>query len=119
MIKQDTTDIKKYILENNATEKAKENEKDLMILNLENKLKSYSYNNKALQDEISILFPEIKNISVASHIFNENTDSTLTKTIVIYKSTKNISSNDKEKLKQWLKKRIAKNNVELYRDKED
>ncbi|MEM0577960.1 TIGR00341 family protein [Flavobacterium polysaccharolyticum] len=119
LIKQDTTDIKKYILENNATEKAKENEKDLMILNLENKLKSYSYNNKALQDEISILFPEIKNISVASHIFNENTDSTLTKTIVIYKSTKNINSNDEEKLKQWLKKRIAKNNVELYRDKED
>lgn len=121
LIKQDTTDIKKYILENNATEKAKENEKDLMILNLENKLKSYSYsyNNKALQDEISILFPEIKNISVASHIFNENTDSTLTKTIVIYKSTKNLNSNDKEKLKQWLKKRITKNNVELYRDKED
>ena len=56
VIKQDTTDIKKFILENNATEKAKENEKDLMILNLENKLKQNTYNNKALREEIIILF---------------------------------------------------------------
>jgi len=119
LIKQDTTDIKKYILENNATEKARENEKDLMILHLENKLKSYNFNNKALREEISILFPEIKNISVANHVFNENTDSTMTKAIAIYKSSKNLNSNDEERLKQWLKKRIAKNDVELYRDKEN
>lgn len=119
VIKQDTTDIKKYILENNATEKAKENEKDIMILSLENKLKSKSYNNKALREEIAILFPEVSNISVANHVFNENTDSILTKTIAVYKSTKNLNSNDEEKLKQWLQKRISKNNIEIYREKED
>nr|WP_315176635.1 DUF389 domain-containing protein [uncultured Flavobacterium sp.] len=119
VIKQDTTDIKKYILENNATEKAKENEKDIMILSLENKLKSNSYNNKALREEIAILFPEVSNISVANHVFNENTDSTLTKIIAVYKSTKKLNSNDEEKLKQWLKKRISKNNIEIYREKED
>jgi len=119
VIKQDTTDIKKYILENNATEKAKENEKDLMILSLENKLKSNSYNNKALREEIAILFPEVSNISVANHVYNENTDSTLTKTIAVYRSSKNLNSNDEEKLKQWLKKRISKYNIEIYREKED
>lgn len=119
VIKQDTTDIKKYILENNATEKAKENEKDVMILNLENKLKSYSYNNNALREEIAILFPEISNISVANHIFNENSDSTFTKTIAIYKSAKNLTPNDEEKLKEWLKKRISRNSIAIYREKED
>lgn len=118
-IKQDTTDIRKYILENNATEKAKENEKDIMILSLENKLKSNTYNNKALREEITILFPEVSNISVANHVFNENSDSTLTKTIAVYRSTKKLNSIDEEKLKQWLKKRISKDNIEIYREKED
>lgn len=118
-IKQDTTDIRKYILENNATEKAKENEKDITILSLENKLKSNTYNNKALREEITILFPEVSNISVANHVFNENSDSTLTKTIAVYRSTKNLNSIDEEKLKQWLKKRISKDNIEIYREKED
>lgn len=119
VIKQDTTDIKKYIMENNATEKAKENEKDIMILSLENKLKSNTYNNKALREEITILFPEVNNISVANHVFNENSDSTLTKTVAVYRSTKNLNSIDEEKLKQWLKKRISKDNIEIYRQKEN
>jgi uncharacterized hydrophobic protein (TIGR00271 family) len=119
VIKQDTTDIKKYIMENNATEKAKENEKDLMILNLENKLKQNTYNNKALREEIIILFPQIKNISLANHTFNENTDSTITKTVAIYNSTKTLSTSDEDKLKMWLKKRISKNNIELFKEKEE
>ena len=119
VIKQDTTDIKKFILENNATEKAKENEKDLMILNLENKLKQNTYNNKALREEIIILFPQIKNISLANHTFNENTDSTITKTVAIYNSTKTLSTSDEDKLKTWLKKRISKNNIELFKEKEE
>jgi uncharacterized hydrophobic protein (TIGR00271 family) len=119
VIKQDTTDIKKFILENNATEKAKENEKDLMILNLENKLKQNTYNNRALREEIIILFPQIKNISLANHTFNDNTDSTITKTVAIYNSTKTLSTSDEDKLKTWLKKRISKNNIELFKEKEE
>ena len=119
VIKQDTTDIKKFILENNASEKAKENEKDLMILNLENKLKQNTYNNRALREEIIILFPQIKNISLANHTFNENTDSTITKTVAIYNSTKTLSTSDEDKLKTWLKKRISKNNIELFKEKEE
>jgi uncharacterized hydrophobic protein (TIGR00271 family) len=119
IIKQDTTDIKKFIMENNASEKAKDNEKDLMILNLENKLKQNTYNNKELTEEISILFPQIKNISLANHTFNENTDSTITKTVAIYKSTETLNRSDEDKLEMWLKKRIAKNNVVLLEDKKD
>jgi uncharacterized hydrophobic protein (TIGR00271 family) len=117
IIKQDTTDIKKYIIENSATEKAKENEKDLMILQLQNKLKANTYNNRALQEEIGILFPQVSKISLANHVFNENTDSTVTKTIAIYSSLKNLSLQEEEKLKLWLQKRVAKNNVELYKEK--
>ncbi|MGL2988311.1 TIGR00341 family protein [Flavobacterium sp. RSSA_27] len=117
IIKQDTTDIKKYILENSANEKAKENEKDLMILQLQNKLKANTYNNQALQEEIAILFPQVRQISLANHLFNENTDSTVTKTIAIYSSKKNLSSQEEEKLTLWLQKRVAGHPIVLYKEK--
>lgn len=117
IIKQDTTDIKKYILENSANEKAKENEKDLMILQLQNKLKANTYNNQALQEEIAILFPQVRQISLANHLFNENTDSTVTKTIAIYSSKKNLSSQEEEKLTLWLQKRVAVHPIVLYKEK--
>lgn len=114
IFKQDTTDLKKFILENSVSEKAKENEKDLMIMTLQNKIKANSFNNQKLREEVAILFPEITNISVANHIFNENTDSTTTRTVAIYRSAQRISPNKETILEQWLAKRINKKTVELY-----
>lgn len=116
IFKQDTTDLKKFILENSVTEKAKENEKDLMIMTLKNKIKANTFNNEKLREEVSILFPEITDISVANHIFNENTDSTTTKTVAIYRSSKKISTKNEMILKQWLAKRINKKSVALYQE---
>lgn len=114
IFKQDTTDLKKFILENRATEKAEENKKDLMIMRLQNKIKSNSFNNQKLREEVSILFPEITNISLANHVFNEKTDSSKTKTVAIYQSTKKLNPKTEAILKQWLAKRVNKKSVELY-----
>jgi len=116
IIKQDTTDIKKLISENYINENSKETKKDLIIVNLKNKLKSNSFDNKGLRGEISILFPDITNLSIANHTYNENTDSTLIKTVAVYNSRKPLTTNDEKKLKEWLKKRVQKNNVILLRE---
>lgn len=116
IIKQDTTDIKKLISENYINENSKETKKDLIIVNLRNKLKSNSFDNKGLRSEISVLFPDITNLSIANHTYNENTDSTLTKTVVVYNSKKSLTTNDEKKLKEWLMKRVQKNNVILLRE---
>jgi uncharacterized hydrophobic protein (TIGR00271 family) len=116
IIKQDTTDIKKLISENYINENSKETKKDLIIVNLRNKLKSNSFDNKGLRGEISVLFPDITNLSIANHTYNENTDSTLTKTVAVYNSKKPLTTNDEKKLKEWLKKRVQKNNVILLRE---
>ncbi|MGL2995030.1 TIGR00341 family protein [Flavobacterium sp. TSSA_36] len=116
VIKQDTTDIKKLITENYANENSKETKKDLIILNLKNKLKANSFDNKGLREEITIFFPEITNLSIANHIFNENTDSTLTKTVAIYNSKKPLTANDEKKLKEWLTKRVKKKNIVILKE---
>lgn len=116
VIKQDTTDIKKLITENYANQNSNETKKDLIIVNLRNKLKANTFDNKGLKDEISILFPEITNLSIANHVYNENTDSTLTKTIAVYNSKKILSGNDEKRLKDWLKKRVQKTNLILLKE---
>ncbi|MGL5111938.1 MAG: TIGR00341 family protein [Flavobacterium sp.] len=116
IIKQDTTDIKKLITENYMNENSKENKKDLIIINLKNKLKANSFDNKALKEEITVLFPEVTNLSIANHLFYENTDSTLTKTVAVYDSKKVLPLKDEKKLKDWLRKRVQKNNLILLRE---
>jgi hypothetical protein len=40
----------------------------------------------ALLAEVKILFPEIENISLSNHTFNDNTDGTRTVPVLIYKT---------------------------------
>ncbi len=114
-IKQDTTDIKKYILEQIHSGKSELDAKDIKITQLKNEIASNKYNNKALLEEIKIIFPEIENISIANHSFNKNTDITDIHPVLIYKSKINLSAASEERLKLWLQKRLSKEKIEIYR----
>ncbi len=93
----------------------KNHKKDVSILSLKKQLVANKYDNKALLAEIKILFPEVDNISMSNHTFNEGTDSTKTVPVLIYKSTKGLPENSVEKLSKWLQKRLVKDDVEVYR----
>jgi hypothetical protein len=69
--------------------------------------------------EVKILFPEIENISLSNHTFNENTDSTRTVPVLIYKSKEALEEPLEEKLALWLKQRLAKKQIEIYTQKKD
>jgi hypothetical protein len=91
------------------------NEKDITIATLENEIKSNHYDNEVILAEVKILFPEINNLSITNHKFYENTDSLKVYPVLVYQSKTNLSNLSKEKLSLWLKKRLTKDKIEIYR----
>jgi len=115
MVMQDTTDLKSDILNEINFNKSVLSKKDVTILNLKNQILKNTYDNKALLSEVKILFPEIENISLSNHTFDENTDSTRTVPVLIYKSKEGIQKPSQQKLILWLKQRLKKNEIEIFR----
>lgn len=115
-IRQDTTDIKKDILNEINLNKTATTEKDILISKLQQELALTKYDNKAVFSEVRILFPEIENISLSNHVFNEATDSIKTVPVLIYSSKKELSKNSKEKLALWLQQKFSKKKVEIYKE---
>ncbi|WP_291097722.1 MULTISPECIES: TIGR00341 family protein [unclassified Flavobacterium] len=114
-IRQDTTDLKKYILNEINIGKTGINEKDLKIANLEQNILANQYDNKALLSEAKIIFPEIENLSISNHTFNKNTDSLKTVPVLVYQSKKDLPEASKQKLTLWLQQRLSKNKIEIYK----
>lgn len=117
IIRQDTTNIKKSILEEINKDKSQMDEKDLRIAQLEKTLQEETYNNEVIFDELKILFPEIESISIANHIFYKNNEERESVPTMIYESKNDLSIDSKEKIKKWLIKRLNKTNFEIVRKK--
>ncbi len=113
IIKQDTVDIKKKILNEINIGKSKLNQKDIIIENLENIIKNNTFDNEKILNEVKILFPEITTLSIANHEYHQNTDSLKVIPIMIYKSTNELNLEAKSKLKLWLSKRLNKENLQI------
>ena len=64
---------------------------------------------------MKILFPEIENVSIANHSY---TDSLNNKNIVVVLYTSKKELPNSSKLAPWLEKRLSKENVQIYRLKE-
>ena len=115
IIKQDTTDLKSDILNEINFNKSTLSEKDVTILSLKNQIEANNYNTTKLLAEMKILFPTIENISISNHVFNAATDSIQTVPILIYKSKNELEQAEKNKIMQWLKQRLSKKHIEMYR----
>lgn len=114
-IKQDTTNLKKYIMNEINFGISGINEKDLKIDTLENTILKDQYDNKAVLSEVKVLFPEIENLSISNHTFNTNTDSLKVVPVLIYQSKKDLPKDSKQKLTLWLQQRLSKNKIEIYK----
>jgi len=114
-IRQDTTDLKKYIMNEINIGKTGINEKDLKIVTLEQKILADQYDNKELLSEVKIIFPEIENLSISNHTFNPNTDSLKIVPVLVYQSKKDLPEASKQKLTLWLQQRLSKNKIEIYK----
>ncbi|WP_188051316.1 TIGR00341 family protein [Flavobacterium sp. GP15] len=114
-IRQDTTDIKKYISNQINLEKSILNKKDLTILQLEKQIKQNTYNNAVVLAEAKIIFPEIENLAISNHTYDENTEKSKVVPVMIYKSKSELSKSSKQKLILWLEQRLSREKVEIYR----
>ncbi|HJS01383.1 MAG TPA: TIGR00341 family protein [Flavobacterium sp.] len=117
IIKQDTTDLKNDILNEINFNKSALSQKDLTILNLKKEIAMNHFDNNKLLAEMKILFPNIQNISISNHVFNENTDSLKTVPVLIYKSKNEFDKPEQDKLVLWLQQRLSKKQLEIYRQK--
>ncbi|MFA9194569.1 TIGR00341 family protein [Flavobacterium sp. FBOR7N2.3] len=115
IIKQDTTDLKSDILNEINFNKSALSQKDITILNLKKQIKENYFDNTELLAEMKILFPNIDNISISNHVFNENTDSLKVVPVLVYESKKDIEKAEKNKMMLWLQQRLSKKQIEVYR----
>ena len=65
--------------------------------------------------EAKIIFPEIENLSISNHIYDEKTEKPVVIPVMIYKSKKELTKTSKEKLVLWLQQRLSIEKVEVYR----
>ncbi|MFA5556944.1 MAG: DUF389 domain-containing protein [Flavobacteriaceae bacterium] len=113
-IKQDTKDLKKEILSELGNQNKVLSEKDVTINNLKNELNIYKIDNTETIKEISILFPELKDVSIGKHITNLNTDSTKTVTVLLYqKDSINQGEIDVNKIDRWLKQKFKTPDIKI------
>ncbi|WP_281322485.1 DUF389 domain-containing protein [Flavobacterium aestivum] len=110
LIKQDTFDLKNDILNTINNHKKSSVSKDELINNLQKKISNYQANNTMVSKEVAILFPEIKPIAITQY---SNEDKTIP--VLLYKSKTNLNLDSKRKLIIWLKQRLEKDSIEVYR----
>ena len=112
---QDTTDLKQDILNEITFNNKTMSEKDLIIAKLQSQITSLKFDNNAILKETKILFPDIDNIAIANHVFNENETTKKVITVVLYESKTDINTAEKQKLAAWLKNKFKTDGVEIYK----
>ncbi|KOS04668.1 hypothetical protein AM493_00385 [Flavobacterium akiainvivens] len=117
VIRQDSLDrfnaLKGDILNQIRSSENEINQKDVKIIQLEKQLAKNTFDNKKLFEEVGALFPQIKSLSVSRHDFAVQKDSVKHITAVLY-TGKLLKNDEKEKLANWLNKRLAVNDVQVF-----
>ena len=110
LIKQDTFDLKNDILNTINNHKKSGDEKDELIQRLQKKITDFQTNNAKVSKEAVILFPEITPIAITQY---SSKDKTIP--VLLYKSKTSLNLDSKKKLVVWLKQRLEKDSIEVYR----
>ncbi len=112
-IKQDTKELKDEILNELGNHNKILSEKDILINTLQNELKEYKIDDSEILKEISILFPELNDVSIGRHITNENANSSKTVTVLLYKTNNKTTKTDTSKLEQWLRQKLKTTDIKI------
>ena len=109
--KENKSEIKSEILAEINKQNSQFSEKDLVIQNLTEELNSYKIDKNLIQ-EITTLFPQIKNISIGKiNNYSENNNSTIS-TIILYKTDENINE---QQLKNWLSTKLNDSQLKVIK----
>lgn len=112
IIKQDKKDIKNEILNEISNQNRYLDEKDVQINNLKQELLDYKIDDSKIISEMSILFPELENVSLGNH-FLQNNDSIKKMTVLLYQLKDKNSKIEKLKIEKWLELKLENKNILL------
>lgn len=114
-VRQDEVDLKSEILSEINKQNKSVSEKDLTINSLQNELNQYKIEEPEIVQELTILFPEMKNVLIGKLEKYSGTDSTRIQLVVVYEQENEKQSFDKNKVSNWLNKRFPGNTVLLVK----
>jgi uncharacterized hydrophobic protein (TIGR00271 family) len=112
-IRQDDTDLKSEILNEVNKRNASLSEKDLTINSLRQELDRYKVTDQSLVKEMSILFPEVRDVTLGKVEKHIATDSAKISLLVLYQSG---SKADTAKLRKWLTERMQTKDLILVKN---
>ena len=118
VIRQDSTDLKSDILAEISRQSQHVSEKDITIQNLRSELAGYTFNDKALMDEITALFPGLAPFSIGKQVVYAAKDSTYTENVLVYQAEKAMDADERKRLSDWLKVKLKSTHVRVVRSTE-
>ena len=116
IIKQDLKDLKNEILNEISNQSKNISEKEVLINNLKKELAALKFENTEVEEEIRILFPEIKTISLGKHIVNHHKDSVRTMTVVLFDVKDEKVKIDVVKLQKWLEQKLGTKELRIIKE---
>ena len=115
VIRQDTFNLGKDILNKINDSKNLVDKKDLIINELRNQLSKYQFNTEKISKESKILFPFINSLTIGNYTVDSKTNTTKIIPVILFQSDNKIDYSTEMKLKSWLKIRLEKDSIEVYR----
>src|SRR5690606_29643019 len=111
LIRQDSSDLRKDILEEISKQNEYVNQKDITIQNIKNELKSFKLAEDKLLDEVNILYPNPAPCSLGKQKAYINKDSSEYQYYLIHRNT--LAAEEVESLNKWLSYKLPNNALNI------
>ncbi|OXA73528.1 hypothetical protein B0A67_03715 [Flavobacterium aquidurense] len=114
IIRQDTVNLRKDIMNQINNNQSVVDQKDILINNLRNQLAQYQFNNNQISNEAKILFPTITTLTIGNYTTENETNKSKIIPVILFQSKKKVDVDTRQKMKMWLKTRLEKDSIEIY-----
>lgn len=114
IIRQDTVNLRKDIMNQINNNQSVVDQKDILINNLRNQLAQYQFNNTQISSEAKILFPTITSLTIGNYTTESEPNKSKVIPLILFQSKKKVDTETKQKMKMWLKTRLEKDSIEVY-----
>lgn len=114
--RQNDDDLKAEILSEINKQKATVSEKDITINNLQRELNKYKVTEPDIANEMNLLFPHLNDLTFGKIEKYPETDSAKIQFLVLYDANKELKTDEKKKLIQWLQIRTKIKDILLIKN---
>lgn len=113
------SNLKNDILNEITKTEAVVSEKDTRIQTLETELKNSTVDTKPIFEECRILFPTIGSLSISKQTRFSSDDTSIEEFSLIYRAEKELPTEEKTKLREWINKKLSIENIQIFWVKQD